>query len=60
MSKNLPRSAERKFALLCADAGVACNPAQEDVNGWDFVIEFPAIVGFTACQLGVMVWAGVI
>lgn len=42
MTKNLPQSAERAFALMCADAGIACNRSEEDVNGWDFIIEYPA------------------
>lgn len=42
MSKRfLGRSGEKRFSLLCSEAGVTCNPAVEDEHGWDHVVEFP-------------------
>ena len=35
------RSGEKRFSTLCSDAGVTCNPADEDDHGWDHVLEFP-------------------
>jgi hypothetical protein len=43
MPKNLPRFAERSFALMCAVSGVTCNRCEEDVNGWDYIIELPPL-----------------
>ncbi len=42
--KRLARFAETSFASLCAAAGVLCNESQEDENGWDYLVEFPADV----------------
>jgi len=36
------RQGEKRFSLLCSEAGVTCNRSEEDDNGWDMVIEFPA------------------
>lgn len=41
VSRFVGRSAEKRFSALCSDAGVTCNPAQEDEYGWDHVIQFP-------------------
>lgn len=35
------RRGEKRFDLLCSDAGVACNRSVEDDYGWDKLIEFP-------------------
>jgi hypothetical protein len=40
--KRLARFAETNFANLCAASGVLCNESQEDENGWDCLVEFPA------------------
>src|SRR5713101_5513625 len=40
--KRLARFAETSFASLCAEAGALCNESQEDENGWDCLVEFPA------------------
>lgn len=39
--RRLARFAETSFATLCASAGALCHQAQEDENGWDFLVEFP-------------------
>lgn len=44
MIKRLPQFAESHFATLCAAGGVICNPSQQDEAGWDFFIQFPAIL----------------
>ncbi len=41
MSRFVGRSGEKRFGVLCSDAGVTCNPSTEDDNGWDHVVEFP-------------------
>ena len=41
MTDRLGRKGERLFSLLCAEAGVTCNPSLEDETGWDHFIEFP-------------------
>lgn len=38
----LPKWAERKFALMCSDAGVVCQRVEEDETGWDYLVEYPA------------------
>jgi hypothetical protein len=43
MIRNIGRQGEQLFSLLCAQAGVTCNPSQQDDNGWDHLIEFPAV-----------------
>lgn len=40
--KRLARFAETNFASLCAAAGAICHESQEDENGWDCLVEFPA------------------
>jgi len=40
--KRLARFAETSFASLCAAAGALCHQSQEDENGWDYLVEFPA------------------
>lgn len=35
------RRGEKRFDLLCSDAGVTCNKSVEDDYGWDKLIEFP-------------------
>jgi hypothetical protein len=42
--ERLARFAETSFATLCAAAGALCNESQEDENGWDYLVEFPADV----------------
>jgi hypothetical protein len=42
--ERLSRFAETSFASLCAAAGALCNESQEDENGWDYLVEFPADV----------------
>ena len=39
--RQIGRKGEKRFGLLCTDAGVTCNQSQEDDNGWDMLIEFP-------------------
>lgn len=41
MSRFLGRSGEKRFSLLCSEAGVTCNPSTEDDHGWDHVVQFP-------------------
>jgi hypothetical protein len=41
MSRFTGRSGEKRFSVLCSDAGVTCNPSTEDDHGWDHVVEFP-------------------
>lgn len=42
MPEQLPKVAERLFALLCSEAGVICNrSSDEDEAGWDYVVHFP-------------------
>lgn len=36
------RRGEKRFELLCSDAGVTCNRSTEDDYGWDKLIEYPA------------------
>ena len=42
--RRLARFAETSFASLCAAAGALCNESQEDENGWDYLVEYPADV----------------
>lgn len=41
MIKRLPRFAETKFAVMCAEFGALCHKSEEDENGWDYLVEFP-------------------
>lgn len=38
---NLPKYAERFFAVQVSDNDGVCHKAEEDVNGWDYVVELP-------------------
>jgi hypothetical protein len=42
MAIRLPKFAERTFALLASQSGAFANRAEEDENGWDYLMEFPA------------------
>lgn len=35
------REGEKIFSLMCSQAQVTCNKAEEDDCGWDFIIRFP-------------------
>lgn len=35
------RSGEKRFSVLCSDAGLTCNESVEDDFGWDMLVEFP-------------------
>ncbi|MDX8454579.1 hypothetical protein RFM98_17605 [Mesorhizobium sp. VK9D] len=37
----VPRWAEKLFSTACSDGDAVCSPPDEDINGWDFLIEFP-------------------
>lgn len=37
----LPRWAEKYFSLKCTEMDAICSRPDEDINGWDFLIEFP-------------------
>lgn len=41
MAERLPKYAERLFALFCSEAGALAHKAEEDENGWDYLVEFP-------------------
>jgi hypothetical protein len=41
MIERLPKYAERLFALLCSGADALAHKAEEDENGWDYLVEFP-------------------
>lgn len=41
MGQYLGRMGESFFNTLCASMGITCNPAQEDMAGWDFILDFP-------------------
>jgi len=38
---DLGKIGETNFELLCDKAGLVCNKSSRDVNGWDFLVEFP-------------------
>lgn len=40
--ERLPRFAETRFANLCAAYGATATKTDEDENGWDYFVEFPA------------------
>lgn len=37
----LGAAGEADFARLCAMAGLVCNKSNQDLTGWDFLVEFP-------------------
>lgn len=37
----VPRWAEKRFSLYCSDGDAVCTPPDEDINGWDFLVELP-------------------
>lgn len=39
--EKLPRWAEKFFSLKCSEGGATCSRPDEDVNGWDYLVEFP-------------------
>ncbi len=41
MIVNLTRWAENEFNRTCSEAGVTCNKSTEDVEGWDFICDWP-------------------
>jgi len=41
-SQMIGRRGEKRFEVMCSDAGVTCNRSIEDDYGWDKLIEFPA------------------
>lgn len=41
MPRRMARSAETRFATLCAEAGAIANEPKEDASGWDFVVDLP-------------------
>lgn len=40
-SQMIGRRGEKRFDVMCSDAGVTCNRSIEDDYGWDKLIEFP-------------------
>lgn len=40
-NQRIGREGEKRFSLLCTEAGVTCNKSGEDDFGWDMLIEFP-------------------
>src|SRR5215211_3453231 len=40
-SDELGEKGQHRFAELCEDAKLTCNPSQRDRTGWDFIVEFP-------------------
>lgn len=51
-SQMIGRRGEKRFDLLCSDAGVTCNRSIEDDYGWDKLIEFPArLVPFASIDM---------
>ena len=46
------RRGEKRFDVLCSDAGVTCNRSIEDDYGWDKLIEYPArVLPFTTIDM---------
>ena len=43
MNQRRGRAAEAQFELLCATAGITCNPSEQDDYGWDFLVEIPML-----------------
>jgi len=39
--QELGAKGEKRFGELCADAGLICNQSDQDVTGWDFIVESP-------------------
>ncbi|KQM88568.1 hypothetical protein ASE67_02145 [Sphingomonas sp. Leaf23] len=51
-SQMIGRRGEKRFDLMCSDAGVTCNRSIEDDYGWDKLIEFPArLVPFASIDM---------
>lgn len=40
-SRRIGREGEKRFSLLCTQAGATCNASSEDDFGWDKFVEFP-------------------
>lgn len=38
--QKLPRWAEKYFSLQCSEIGAICTSPDEDISGWDFLVEF--------------------
>ena len=38
----LPRWAEKAFSLKCTEGDAIASPPDEDVNGWDYLVELPS------------------
>jgi len=38
----LPRWAEKAFSLKCTEGNATATPPDEDVNGWDYLVELPS------------------
>lgn len=41
MKRDLGKAGEKKFASWCSDIGITTNKAEEDMHGWDFLLELP-------------------
>lgn len=41
MAQNLGSMGEKFFNFLCSSENINCNPSQEDMAGWDYILDFP-------------------